>query len=237
MGAVNVDASKVHAFDDERNFEKWLGKNWNKEQEVWIKIHKVRSGLASITPAQAIDVALCWGWIDGIRKSYDNTSFLQRYTPRTKKSIWSQVNVANVERLIKGRRMQPPGLAQVEAAKADGRWAAAYSMTKSQAPPDLLAQGARDVRNAVVSKSLCVDLPYASDENRGRTEEEDRRLRRHAQEGQDDPSGPQGLALVAESCPSIWARRRRRSARGLPRSCRFAMEMERVHAGLEPLRR
>ena len=139
MGAVHVDASKVHAFEDERSFEKWLGKNWNKEQEVWIKIHKVRSGLASITPAQAIDVALCWGWIDGIRKSYDNTSFLQRYTPRTKKSIWSQVNVANVERLIKGRRMQPPGLAQVEAAKANGRWAAAYSMTKSQAPPDLLA--------------------------------------------------------------------------------------------------
>ena len=115
------------------------GARRNKEQEVWLKIHKVRSGLPSITPAQAIDVVLCWGWIDGIRKSYDNQSFLQRYTPRTKKSIWSQVNVANVERLIKGRRMQPPGLAQVEAAKADGRWATAYSMTKTQAPPDLLA--------------------------------------------------------------------------------------------------
>lgn len=134
-----MDASKVHAFEDERSFEKWLRTNWNKEQEVWLKIHKVRSGLPSITPAQAIDVALCWGWIDGIRKSHDDKSFLQRYTPRTKKSIWSQVNVANVERLIKGRRMQPPGLAQVEAAKADGRWEIAYSMTKTQAPPDLLA--------------------------------------------------------------------------------------------------
>ena len=139
MGEVHVDASKVHAFEDERSFEKWLRKNWNTEQEVWLKIHKVRSGLSSITPAQAIDVVLCWGWIDGIRKSYDDHSFLQRYTPRKKKSIWSQVNVANVERLIKGRRMQPPGLAQVEAAKADGRWATAYSMTKTQAPPDLLA--------------------------------------------------------------------------------------------------
>jgi uncharacterized protein YdeI (YjbR/CyaY-like superfamily) len=139
MAVVQVDPSKVHAFEDERSFEKWLGRNWNKEQEVWIKIHKMRSGLASITATQAIDVVLCWGWIDGLRKSYDGESFLQRYTPRSKKSVWSQINVANVERLIKDRRMQPPGLAQVEAAKADGRWATAYRMTKTQAPPDLLA--------------------------------------------------------------------------------------------------
>jgi uncharacterized protein YdeI (YjbR/CyaY-like superfamily) len=137
MAAVVVDPNKVHAFENERSFESWLRRNWNKESEVWIKIHKVSSGLASITPAQAIDVALCWGWIDGIRKSHDDKSFLQRYTPRGKKSVWSQINVANVERLIAAGRMQPSGLAQVEAAKADGRWAAAYRM-KSEAPPDLL---------------------------------------------------------------------------------------------------
>ncbi len=139
MPAVQVDPRKVHEFEDEAAFEAWLRKHWNKEQEVWIKIHKLRSGLPSITPQDAIDVCLCWGWIDGIRKGYDETSFLQRYTPRTKKSIWSQINIAKVERLAQQRRMQPPGLAQVEAAKADGRWAAAYRMSKSEAPPDLLA--------------------------------------------------------------------------------------------------
>lgn len=139
MPAVPVDPKKVHEFADERAFAAWLRKNWNKEQEVWIKIHKLRSGLRSIAPQQAIDVCLCWGWIDGIRKGYDATSFLQRYTPRTKKSTWSQINIANVERLTKQRRMQAPGVAQVEAAKADGRWAAAYRMSTSEPPPDLLA--------------------------------------------------------------------------------------------------
>lgn len=139
MAAVRVDPSKVHEFPDERSFDAWLRKHWNVEREVWIKIHKVRSGLRSITPAQAIDVVLCWGWIDGIRKGLDETSFLQRYTPRGKKSVWSQINVANVERLTKAGRMQPSGLAQVEAAKADGRWAKAYSVAKTEAPEDLLA--------------------------------------------------------------------------------------------------
>jgi uncharacterized protein YdeI (YjbR/CyaY-like superfamily) len=139
MAAVYVDPDKVFEFSDARSFYAWLGKHWNRESEVWIKIHKVRSGLRSITPAEAIDVALCWGWIDGIRKRFDEQSFLQRYTPRGKKSVWSQVNVANVARLIEEGRMKPPGLAQVEAAKADGRWQNAYRMTRSEAPPDLLA--------------------------------------------------------------------------------------------------
>jgi len=139
MAAVQVDPSKVHEFRDERSFESWLRKNWNREQEVWIKVHKLGSGLPSITPKQAIDVCLCWGWIDGIRKGHDDKSFLQRYTPRTKKSVWSQINIANVERLTREHRMQPPGVAQVEAAKADGRWAAAYRMSKSEPPPDLMA--------------------------------------------------------------------------------------------------
>ncbi len=138
MAAVHVDSRKVRVFESEQSFYVWLGKNWNKETEVWIKIHKVRSGLPSITPKEAIDVVLCWGWIDGIRKGLDATSFLQRYTPRGKKSVWSQVNVANVARLIEAGRMRPSGAAQIEAAKADGRWDRAYSM-KSEAPEDLLA--------------------------------------------------------------------------------------------------
>lgn len=139
MPRVEVDPKKVHEFEDERAFEAWLRQNWNTEREVWIKIHKVRSGLRSITPEQAIDVCLCWGWIDGIRKGCDEKSFFQRYTPRTTKSIWSQINIAKVERLANQRRMQPPGVAQVDAAKGDGRWAAAYRMSKSEPPADLLA--------------------------------------------------------------------------------------------------
>jgi len=136
---VKVDPRHVHEFEDEQSFYVWLGKNWNQETEVWIKIHKVSSGLASITPKEAIDVVLCFGLIDGIRKGLDGTSYLQRYTPRSKKSIWSQVNIENVERLIKNGRMRAPGLAQIEAAKADGRWRNAYRMAKSEAPKDLLA--------------------------------------------------------------------------------------------------
>ena len=138
MAPVRVDPTKVREFEDEKSFYAWLGKHWNKEPELWIKIHKVRSGMASITPKEAIDVVLCWGWIDGIRKSHDENSFLQRYTPRGKKSVWSQINVANVERLTKAKKMQPSGVAQVDAAKADGRWEKAYSVSKSEAPEDLL---------------------------------------------------------------------------------------------------
>ena len=139
MAAVHVDPAKVHEFANEKRFDAWLRRNWNKETEVWIKIHKIRSGIPSISPAQAIDVALTWGWIDAIRKGFDDDSFLQRYCPRGKKSVWSQINVANVERLVAEKRMQPSGLAQVEAAKADGRWARAYRMTTAEAPPDFLA--------------------------------------------------------------------------------------------------
>lgn len=139
MAAMRVDPTRVREFPDEKSFYAWLAKHWDKEPELWIKIHKVRSGLASITPAEAIDVALCWGWIDGIRKGLDETSFLQRYTPRGKKSVWSKINVANVERLTKAGRMKPSGLAAVAAAKADGRWDAAYRMRDQEPPPDLLA--------------------------------------------------------------------------------------------------
>jgi uncharacterized protein YdeI (YjbR/CyaY-like superfamily) len=139
MAAVKVDPRNVHEFENEKSFYVWLGKNWNRETEVWIKIHKVSSGLASITPKEAIDVVLCFGWIDGIRKGLDTQSYLQRYTPRGKKSIWSQINISNVERLLENGKMRPPGVAEVEAAKADGRWKSAYRMAKSEAPKDLLA--------------------------------------------------------------------------------------------------
>jgi uncharacterized protein YdeI (YjbR/CyaY-like superfamily) len=140
MASVSVDPAKVHEFADEQSFYDWLAKNHDKESEVWVKLHKVGSGLPSITPKQAIDVVLCWGWIDAVRKGLDDKSYLQRYTKRTRKSIWSKINVANVERLIEAGRMTEHGLKEVEAAKADGRWDRAYGSGKDmKIPEDLQA--------------------------------------------------------------------------------------------------
>jgi uncharacterized protein YdeI (YjbR/CyaY-like superfamily) len=136
MAAVNVDMSRVHEFVDAASFERWLEQHHASEPEVWIKLHKVGSGLPSITAKDAINVALCWGWIDAIRKSFDGHSFLQRYTPRGKRSVWSQVNVNNVAQLIAAGRMTAHGLAHVEAAQADGRWARAYAAGNAFPIPD-----------------------------------------------------------------------------------------------------
>jgi uncharacterized protein YdeI (YjbR/CyaY-like superfamily) len=135
-GPVVVDPQRVREFADEQSFYDWLAQHHDKEDEVWIKIHKVGSGLASITPKQAIDVVLCWGWIDGLRKGLDETSYLQRYTRRRGKSVWSKINVANVARLIEEGRMTEHGLEEVEAAKADGRWDRAYGSGKEMKIPD-----------------------------------------------------------------------------------------------------
>jgi uncharacterized protein YdeI (YjbR/CyaY-like superfamily) len=117
--------------------------NHDREPEIWLKIHKKASGLTTVTPAQALDVALCWGWIDGIRKGFDDRSFLQRYTPRGSKSVWSQINRDNIARLVAAGRMTPHGRRHVDAAKADGRWDAAYAplraATVATVPADLRA--------------------------------------------------------------------------------------------------
>lgn len=140
MAPIQIDPAKVHEFPDQEHFHAWLARRHDSETEVWIKIHKVASGLKSITPVEAIDVVLCWGWIDAVRKSFDEKSFLQRYTPRGRRSIWSQINVANVARLIAEGRMTAHGLKQVEAAKADGRWDRAYASGKDmKIPEDLQA--------------------------------------------------------------------------------------------------
>jgi uncharacterized protein YdeI (YjbR/CyaY-like superfamily) len=136
MASVTVDPDKVHEFKDAKSFYGWLGKHHDKQDEVWIRIFKVGSGLKSITPKEAIDVVLCWGWIDAIRKSLDETSYLQRYTRRRRKSTWSKINVDNVARLIQEGRMTEHGLREVEAAKADGRWERAYAGGKDLKIPD-----------------------------------------------------------------------------------------------------
>lgn len=137
---MKVDSTKIRKFKTAEDFYRWLSEHHNKERELWIKIHKVGSGLQSITAKEAIDVVLCWGWIDGLRKGFDDKSFLQRYTPRGAKSLWSQINVDNVARLTKEGKMTEHGLRHVAAAKADGRWARAYQAGKEmRLPPDLLA--------------------------------------------------------------------------------------------------
>lgn len=147
MAPVYVDPDKVLEFKDEQAFYDWLSKHHNSWDEVWIKIHKVGSGLPSITAKEAIDVVLCWGWIDAVRKGFDDKSFLQRYTRRGRKSIWSKINVDNVARLTKSGRMTEHGLKHVEAAKADGRWDKAYGAGKDLKIPDDL-QAAIDAEPA-----------------------------------------------------------------------------------------
>src|SRR5262245_28192665 len=126
MAPFVPDPKKIRAFPSAARFEGWLRVNHAREDEIWLRIFKKGSGKATVTVAEALDVVLCWGWIDGIRKALDQESFLQRYTPRRAKSVWSQINRGHVHRLSKAGRMQPAGLRQVEAAKADGRWTAAY---------------------------------------------------------------------------------------------------------------
>ena len=143
MAPVIPDPRRIKSFRTEAAFEAWLRANHARETELWLKIHKKGSGQPTVTNAQAIDVALCWGWIDGLRKSFDAHSFLQRFTPRRARSIWSQINRDHVERLIAAGRMTPHGQRQVDAARADGRWAAAYApmrlMTAADIPDDLRA--------------------------------------------------------------------------------------------------
>jgi len=138
---VIPDRRRIKSFASEAAFEKWLAAHHATDPEIWINIYKKSSGVASVTHAQALDVALCWGWIDGIRKGFDERSFLQRFTPRGARSTWSQINRDHVARLIAADRMTPHGQRQVDAAKADGRWHAAYApmraTTKSTIPADL----------------------------------------------------------------------------------------------------
>src|SRR5262245_37738971 len=141
MAPIIPDKKRIKNFRTEVAFERWLSLNHDRETEVWLRIFEKGSGVATVTPAQALDVALCWGWIDGIRKTFDDRSFLQRYSPRGSKSVWSQINREHVARLTAAARMTPHGQQHVDAAKADGRWAAAYlpirATTEATIPSDL----------------------------------------------------------------------------------------------------
>ena len=122
------------------SWERWLKRHHAAAAGVWLRMAKKDSGIASVAHAEALEVALCYGWIDGQRKSEDERHFLQRFTPRTARSTWSKINRDKALRLIEEGRMQPAGLAEVERARADGRWEAAYdAQSVATVPPDLQA--------------------------------------------------------------------------------------------------
>lgn len=138
--ANELNGIEIVAFADADAWDAWLAANHERQEGVWIRMAKKASGITSVTHPDAIDVALCWGWIDGQRKGLDATWFLQKFTPRRTRSLWSRVNVAKAEALIAAGRMRPPGLAEIERAKADGRWDAAYApATAAEVPDDLQA--------------------------------------------------------------------------------------------------
>lgn len=129
----------IITFADTHTWKTWLDKNHTDPLGVWIKIAKKDSGIQSITYVEALDEALCYGWIDGLKRSYDEQYFLQKFTPRRKRSLWSKVNIGKVEVLITAGRMQAAGMTQIELAKADGRWDAAYeSQANATVPDDLI---------------------------------------------------------------------------------------------------
>jgi uncharacterized protein YdeI (YjbR/CyaY-like superfamily) len=156
------DEAEVMAFRDAAEFEAWLDTHVDLRAGVWLKIAKMGSGVSSLTADEAVDIGLCYGWISGQRRSHDEVSYLQKYVPRRARSRWSQVNVAKVEELLRAGRMRPSGLAEVEAAKADGRWAAAYEPQRNASvPSDLAAALATKPRAAEAFDALNKTQRYA----------------------------------------------------------------------------
>src|SRR5579872_941189 len=130
---------KPLSFSTLKEWTAWLSKNYTKPEGIWLRLYKKASGITSINHDQALDAALCYGWIDGQAKPFDKDSWIQKFTPRRAKSLWSKRNIEHTERLIKTKKMRAPGLKEIERAKADRRWHSAYdSPSKATAPEDFL---------------------------------------------------------------------------------------------------
>ncbi|AOS81712.1 MULTISPECIES: YdeI/OmpD-associated family protein [Hydrogenophaga] len=136
---IPPDSSAI-LFKSAKAFETWLKKHHATSDGIWLKLAKRGANEPSVTYAEAVEIALCWGWIDGQKQGLDEQHFLQRFTPRRARSKWSKINVDKAAALIEAGRMQAPGYAQIDAAKTDGRWAQAYDGARtSKVPDDLLA--------------------------------------------------------------------------------------------------
>jgi len=154
--------AEVIAFRDAADFEAWLADHVEWRPGVWLKIAKKGSGVPSLTDEEAVDLGLCYGWISGQRKAYDEIYYLQHYVPRRPRSRWSQVNARRANALIATGRMRPSGFAEVEAAKADGRWDAAYeSQKEATIPPDLAAALGANLQAGKAFASLSKTDRYA----------------------------------------------------------------------------
>jgi uncharacterized protein YdeI (YjbR/CyaY-like superfamily) len=146
---------QVLQFESCADFRRWMEKNHAGSDGLWLRFFKKGSGAKSVTHAEALDQALCHGWIDGQLKPYDEQSWLRKFTPRRPQSGWSKINTQHVERLVKAGSMNPAGLAAVEAAKADGRWKAAYDSPRNAAPPeDLLRELDKNAKAKAFFKEL-----------------------------------------------------------------------------------
>jgi uncharacterized protein YdeI (YjbR/CyaY-like superfamily) len=142
-------------FKSAAEFRKWLAANHASSAGIWLRIFKKGSDRASITYAEALDEALCYGWIDGQKQTHDEESWRQKFTPRRTKSGWSKRNTEHAERLIRARKVEPAGLAEIEAAKKDGRWSAAYdSPSKARVPEDFMAALSKDKKALAFFGSL-----------------------------------------------------------------------------------
>ncbi|MFE7894710.1 YdeI family protein [Streptomyces sp. NPDC057412] len=130
---------EIVSFESAEAFQAWLGENHAVSPGIWLKLRKKSPGVVALDYAQALDVALCYGWIDGQKAGLDDQWWLQRFSPRTARSKWSKVNRDKVTALIEQGRMRPPGQAEVDRAKADGRWDAAYDSSRTATVPDDLA--------------------------------------------------------------------------------------------------
>lgn len=129
------DNLSILAFKTQTAFEKWLAKNYSASNGVWLKIYKKGSGTPTVSYAQAVEAALCYGWIDGLLNPVDEKAYMIRFTPRRSKSIWSKKNIEKVSRLISEGKMKPAGLKEIEKAKSDGRWQQAYDPPSSMEMP------------------------------------------------------------------------------------------------------
>lgn len=135
-----LDGVEVIAFRVAAAWESWLAENHGRQAGVWLKVAKKGSGIPSVADDEVVDIGLCYGWISGQRRSLAERCYLQKYVPRRPRSLWSKVNVDKVETLLASGRMREPGLAEVRAAQADGRWDAAYASQKeASVPPDVIA--------------------------------------------------------------------------------------------------
>ncbi len=149
----------IISFESTRDWEKWLATNGNASMGVWLKLFKKDSGKTSITYAEALDSALCYGWIDGLKNKFDEKAWLQKFTPRRPRSGWSKNNTEHAQKLMKAGRMKPAGLKEVNSAKADGRWEKAYH---SQSAADYPADFLKEVSKSKKAKAFLTTLNSAN---------------------------------------------------------------------------